>query len=214
MMRKMVWIAAIAIVGFTLSGGVSAEEKAPAAGKKINPDLAPAFVLKDLAGKERSLKEFAGKFVVLEWCNHGCPFVKKHYQKGHMQKLQEKYTKKGVIWLTICSSAEAKQGWMTTDGWKAKNEKIRAKPTAVLIDVDGKIGKAYGAKTTPQICIINKKGVRVYDGAIDDNRSRNTEDIKTSKNYVSLVLDALMAGKPSPIRRTRPYGCSVKYASP
>ena len=208
-MRKTVWLAAIALISITLSG--VAEEKAPPEKKK---EMAPAFALKDLDGKEHKLEDFKGKFVVLEWCNHGCPFVKKHYKEGHMQKLQEQYTKKGVIWLTICSSAVSKQGWMTNEDWKKKNEAIGAKPTAVLIDVDGKVGKLYGAKTTPQICIIDKDGVRVYDGAIDDKRSTKTEDIKTSKNYVTTVLDAVMAGKPSPIRRTKPYGCSVKYAGP
>jgi hypothetical protein len=131
-----------------------------------------------------------------------------------MQGLQKKYAEKGVIWLSICSSAEGKQGFMKPEEWKEKNKKIEAAPTAVLLDPSGEVGKLYGAKTTPQFCIVNAKGVRVYDGAIDDKRSANQEDIKTAKNYVAEVLDALLAGKESPIRRTESYGCSVKYAQP
>jgi hypothetical protein len=111
-----------------------------------------------------------------------------------------------VIWLTICSSAEGKQGWMKPEDWKAFNEKAKCVPTAVLIDASGEVGKLYGAKTTPQFCIIDAKGIRVYDGAIDDKKSVKSEDIKNARCYVAEVLDALLAGKESPIRRTEPYG--------
>ena len=180
--------------------------------EKANPDKAPAFTLKDIANREHALKDYKGKFIVLEWTNHGCPFVKKHYVQGHMQKLQEKYTKQGVVWLQICSSAEGKQGYMTSENWKAFNKKLGVKATATLLDPKGTVGKLYDARNTPQICIIDKEGKRIYDGAIDDKRSKNPEDIATSKNYVTVVLDAVLAGGVAPIRRTKPYGCSVKYA--
>lgn len=190
----------VGFVSLGLCGAGRSEEEAP------NPDKAPEFKLKDLDGKERTLKEFEGKIVVLEWVNHGCPYVKKHYEPGNMQGLQKKYTAKDVIWLSICSSAEGKQGWMKPEEWKAFNKKAECVPTAVLLDPMGVVGKLYGAKTTPNFCIINAKGIRVYDGAIDDKRSAKSEDIKDAKCYVAEVLDALLAGKESPIRRTDSYG--------
>ena len=193
-MRNRLLVPLVAL-GLALSG--RAEE---------NPDRAPDFKLKDLDGKERTLKEFEGKIVVLEWVNHGCPYVKKHYEQGHMQALQRKYAEKGVIWLSICSSAEGKQGWMKPEEWKAFNEKAKCAPTAVLIDATGVVGKLYGAKTTPNFCILDAKGIRAYDGAIDDKRSPKPEDIKDAKCYVAEVLDALLAGKESPIRRSDSYG--------
>jgi len=191
----LVTFVALGLCGFGRAG----EEEA-------NPDKAPEFKLKDLDGKERTLKEFEGKIVVLEWLNHGCPYVKKHYESKNIQGLQKKYTEKGVIWLSICSSAEGKQGWMKPEEWKAFNEKAGCIPTAVLIDASGAVGKLYGAKTTPNFCIINAKGIRVYDGAIDDKRTPKQEDIKDAKCYVAEVLDAVLAGKESPIRRTDSYG--------
>ena len=116
--------------------------------------------------------------------------------------------------ITICSSAEGRQGFMTPEQWKKTNKRLEAQPTAVLLDSQGKVGRLYGARTTPQICIIDPKGIRAYDGAIDDRRSANPAHVKTSVNYVAKVLDAALAGKPSPMRRTKPYGCSVKYAYP
>ncbi len=169
-------------------------------------DKAPEFKLKDLDGKERTLKEFEGKIVALEWVNHGCPYVKKQYDSGNMQGLQKKYTGKGVIWLSICSSAEGKQGWMKPEEWKEKQRALESAPTAVLLDTTGEVGKLYGMKKTPTFCIVDAKGVRVYEGAIDDKPTPKKEDVKDAKNYVAQVLDALLEGKPSPIRRTEPYG--------
>lgn len=185
-----------------LCGFGRAEEEA----KPAEADKAPEFKLKDLDGKERTLKEFEGKIVVLEWVNHGCPYVKKHYESGNMQGLQKKYTGKDVIWLSVCSSAEGKQGWMKPDEWKEKQRKLECAPTAVLLDATGEVGKLYGVKRTPTICVVNAKGVRVYDGAIDDKPSPNQEDLKDAKNHVAQVLDALLAGKESPVRRTDAYG--------
>jgi hypothetical protein len=194
--------ALVALVALALSpaGRAGEEPEQPEAEK------APAFKLKDIEGKERSLKEFEGKIVVLEWTNHKCPYVVKHYGSGNMQALQKKYTAKGVIWLTICSSAEGKQGWMKPEDWKAKNEELGAAPTATVLDPSGEVGRAYEAKTTPNFCIVNAKGERAYDGAIDDKPTPKQEDIKTSRSYVSEVLDALLEGKESPIRRTKSYG--------
>ena len=177
---------------------------------KLN-EQAPNFKLMDSNGKEHSLSDFKGKLVVLEWINYECPFVKKHYDSKNMQALQEKYTKQGLIWLTICSSAESKQGNFTNDEINRRSKKHGAKFTAYLVDSDGKVGKMYGAKTTPHMYIINKAGKLVYAGGIDDKASTDLEDIKGAKNYVSLALDELLAGKNVSVQSSKPYGCSVKY---
>jgi peroxiredoxin len=172
---------------------------------------APAFTLTDTNGNEHSLSDFKGKVVVLEWFNHGCPFVKKHYKEGHMQALQESYTDKGVVWLAVCSSAEGKQGHETAEGHNKTAESKNTNATAILMDTDGTVGRAYDAKTTPHMYVIDAEGQLVYQGAIDDKRSTNTADIADSKNYVKAALDAVLAGEEVETASSTPYGCSVKY---
>ena len=151
--------------------------------------------------------------MVLEWVNHGCPFVIKHYDCGNMQAVQKKYTDKGVVWLSICSSAPGKQGHMSNEEWVKENKAKKGAATAVLIDEDGAVGHMYKARTTPHMFIIDPKGNITYEGAIDDNpRGRKPAQVKAAKNYVAMVLDAVMAGKPAPVTKTKAYGCSVKYA--
>lgn len=176
-----------------------------------NGKPAPDFSLPDLDGKARTLAEFKGKHVVLEWVNHGCPFVKKHYDSDNMQALQKEFTGKGVVWLSICSSAEGKQGHMSAADWKKATADKGAAPTAVLIDADGKVGKLYGAKTTPHMYIVDPKGVLVYQGAIDDKDSYDKTDVQGSRNHVREALNESLAGKPVSKSSTTPYGCSVKY---
>ncbi|MFQ3671117.1 MAG: thioredoxin family protein [Verrucomicrobiia bacterium] len=173
---------------------------------------APDFTLVDSNGQSHSLSDFKGKVVVLEWLNHGCPFVVKHYESKNMQNLQKEYTEKGVVWLSIVSSAEGKQGFMTPEETnKAKAEKGAA-PTAVLLDTDGKVGRLYGAKVTPEMFIINAEGILVYHGAIDSIRSTKVEDVAKAENYVKAALDEILAGKPVTTAQTQAYGCTVKYA--
>ena len=174
-------------------------------------EAAPDFTLTDTNGKEHTLSGFSGNYVVLEWINHDCPFVKKHYGTGNMQKLQKAYTARDVIWLSICSSAPGKQGHHPADKWNAMTEEKDASPTAVLLDPDGKAGRMYGAKTTPHMYIIDPQGVLIYMGAIDDKASFNPKDVETAQNYVQATLDAAMAGKDIAAKETQPYGCSVKY---
>ena len=172
---------------------------------------APNFTLTDVNGKTHSLSDFKGKFVVLEWVNFDCPFVKKHYGAKNMQTLQAAYTKKEVVWLSICSSNKGKQGYF--EG-KELTDRITAEghsASAYLLDTDGKVGKLYGAKTTPNMYVINPEGVLIYAGAIDNTPSPNPDDIKTSTNYVAAALDAAMAGKPVAVKTSAPYGCGVKY---
>lgn len=172
---------------------------------------APAFTAVDADGKQRSLAEFAGKLVVLEWTNKDCPFVKKHYNSGNMQALQKDITGKGGVWLTVLSSAPGKQGHLEGPEAKAQMAGIGGAQTAYLLDPSGTIGKAYGAKTTPHMYVIDAKGTLVYAGAIDDNPSANPEDVKTAKNHVRAAVDELFAGKGVTLASSQPYGCSVKY---
>jgi hypothetical protein len=160
-----------------------------------------------------SLSDFKGKVVVLEWVNHGCPFVVKHYGSGNMQKLQADATAKGVAWLSICSSAPGKQGHMSAaDANKSCAEKQSA-ATAYLLDESGEVGKKYGAKRTPEMYVVNPEGILVYHGAIDDKPSTDPGDIAGSKNFVAAALEETLAGKPVSTPQTEAYGCSVKYGN-
>ncbi len=174
---------------------------------------APDFTGTDTHGKTQKLSDYKGKTVVLEWSNPGCPFVHKHYDSGNMQKLQTEYTGKGIVWLTIVSSGDGEQGFMSPEDSNAYMEKEKSTPSARILDPSGEIGHLYGAKTTPNMFIINPEGTLVYEGAIDDNDSANPDDAATAHNYVAAALDALIAGKPVETAQTKPYGCSVKYKS-
>ena len=174
---------------------------------------APDFSLPDASGKTHSLSEYKGKYVVLEWFNPECPFVKKHYGSGNMQKLQGEYTGKGVVWLTIDSNAPGTEGNLTPDEAQKVANSWKTHETALLLDPDGKVGRAYGAKNTPNMVIINPDGKIVYHGAIDSKATPNPADIPSSTNYVKAALDQSLAGKSVSTPQTKPYGCSVKYKS-
>lgn len=179
---------------------------------EISPgDKAPEFSLKSAAGKDVSLSALKGKVVVLEWLNHGCPFVRKHYDSGNMQKLQELYTQKGVVWISIISSAKGKQGFSTPDKALQDKAKYRSKATHILLDKDGKVGKAYAAKVTPHMFVLNKKGEAIYVGGIDSIASTSKGDIANARPYVKDALDSFLSGKEVKVKESRPYGCSVKY---
>ena len=174
---------------------------------------APDFTLPGLNTKVRdiSLKDFRGKIVVLEWLNHGCPFVRKHYDSGNMQALQKKYVERNVIWLSIISSAPGNQGYVDTHG--ALKDKLNNKSAAtdILLDTKGMVGRLYGAKTTPHMFIINKDGNIAYQGAIDDKADILQGSIPEAKNYVSSALEDLMNNKKVTTPSTKSYGCSIKY---
>ena len=172
---------------------------------------APAFTLTDTKGTTHSLADFAGKTVVLEWFNHECPFVKKHYGAGNMQRQQAAATGKGVVWLTINSSAPGKQGHVNAEQANAILGEWKASPTAFLLDHDGTVGQAYGAKTTPHMYVIDGEGVLRYNGAIDSNPSADPADIPGSTQYVDAALGDLAANRAVARGTTQPYGCSVKY---
>ena len=174
---------------------------------------APAsqFTLQDIHGKTHSLSDYKGKIVVLEWFNPGCPFVKKHYLSNNMQTLQEKYTKLGVVWFTVNSSAFGRQGYLAPEEALKKFSDYNIKATGALVDTNGAVGKAYGASTTPHLFIVDTKGELAYQGAIDSDDSAKQEAIPGATNYVAQALDELLAGKPVSEPETQPYGCSVKY---
>jgi len=171
---------------------------------------APAFSLTDLAGKPVSLADYKGRTVVLEWHNFGCPFVQKHYRSGNMQALQKKYGG-DVVWLAVNSTNKGHSDYMEPGAITAELRQFGATPARYLVDEPGAVGHAYGAKTTPHMYIIDPAGKVVYNGAIDDKRSTDPEDVKTSRNYVSAALDELKAGKPVSVATTAPYGCTIKY---
>ena len=175
-------------------------------------DAAPAFTVKNVKGEEVSLAKQKGKVVVLEWVNYECPFVKKHYGSGNIPKLQEKYTGKDVVWITVNSAAEGQQGYLAADELAARSEKEGNKASEIVLDTDGTVGKAYGAKTTPQLVVIDKEGKVAYNGAIDSKATTEAADIASAESYISMALDSVLAGKTVDKAKTQPYGCGVKYA--
>jgi peroxiredoxin len=174
---------------------------------------APDFTLKDTNGKPQTLSSYKGKYVVLEWYQPDCPFVRKHYGSGNMQKLQKEYTAKGVVWLSIDSSAPGQEGNYDAAKLNAFAARDGAARTALMIDSDGKVGRLYGAKTTPDMYVIDPSGKLIYQGAIDNKRSTDLADVNRATNYVKAALDSALAGKNVATTATAPYGCSVKYAS-
>lgn len=172
---------------------------------------APDFKGTDSNGVAHSLAQYRGKYVVLEWANKGCPYDQKHYLSGNMEALQRQWTSKGVVWLSVVSSAPGEQGNVTAAEENQYLKQVKASPTAALLDPSGTIGRMYEAKTTPHIFVIDPQGKLIYQGAIDDKPTTDLADVKGARNYLNEALDAAMAGKPVPTASTRPYGCSVKY---
>ena len=172
---------------------------------------APEFTGVDSNGQAHRLSDFRGKTVVLEWTNHDCPFVVKHYSTGNMQALQREATADGIVWLSIISSAPGKQGHVSADKANELTRSRNASPTAVILDPSGDIGRLYGAKTTPHMYIIDREGTLVYAGGIDDRPTSRKSDVEGANNYVRTALAQLAAGESISEPATRPYGCSVKY---
>ena len=198
-------VACLGIVAGCGTDAVSKDQEARVGSK------APDFTLTDAHGQKHTLSDLKGKYVVLEWINFECPFVKKHYSVGNMQTLQDEYGEKGVVWLSICSSAPGKQGYYEGEDLLSRLKQQKSEAAAYLIDADGTVGKMYGAKATPNMFVIDPDGILRYAGAIDDHPTPKPEDIPNSTNYVKAALDAVMAGKEVSVKTSAPYGCSVKY---
>ena len=178
----------------------------------VNPGQpAPDFTLTDVSGKAVKLADQKGKYVVLEWVNPDCPYVQKHYNSANMPNLQKEYGGRQVVWLTINSTREGHSEFKSPQQMSGWMKEKGGTPAATLLDRDSKVGKMYGAVTTPHMYVIDPKGTLVYAGAIDDKRSTNLADVKTAKNYVRVALEESMAGKPVSNASTSPYGCTVKY---
>ena len=198
---------------FVLAAALTFALAAPALAAPAIGQPAPAFTIKDGAGKTRSLAEFKGQTVVLEWTNAGCPYVQKHYESGNMQGLQKAATQDGVVWLTLISSAPGKQGYVSSDEAKTWRTATGAGATALLLDPAGRVGRTYQAKVTPHMYVVNAAGTLVYMGGIDDKPSADPASLKGAKNYVAAALADLSAGRPVANTVSRPYGCTIKYGS-
>lgn len=183
----------------------------PALAAAVVGQPAPSFTATDSNGRKVSLSDYRGKTVVLEWTNAECPFVQKHYNSDNMQKLQSEAKAKAVVWLTVNSGAAGKQGYVTGTQANTHLREVGASPTAYLIDSDGAVGRAYGARTTPHMFVIDGKGMLAYAGGIDDIASADPGDLPNAKNYVREALADIAAGKAVTTATSRPYGCSVKY---
>ena len=202
-------LVAASALSFVLIGGIPVAS--PALAELPVGKAAPDFRLPDANGRVVSLADFRGKTVVLEWNNPECPTVKKHYESGNMQKTQAVAAADGVVWLTINSSAEGNQGYMTPAEAKAFAASQESRRTAYLLDPKGEVGRTYGAKTTPHMYVVNASGTLVYNGGIDDRPTQDKADIAGARNHILAALSELKAGKPVSVATSRPYGCSVKY---
>jgi peroxiredoxin len=205
--RAFLTVTGLAVV---TKGGLVLPSPAWAAPKVGAP--APAFTTTATSGKAVSLAEQRGKIVVLEWTNHDCPYVRKHYDTSNMQALQKEATGQGIVWLTIISSAPDTQGHVSAAQADELTVTRKAGPTAVLLDPTGVVGKAYGATNTPHMYVIDKAGTLMYAGAIDDRPTTRRSDVPGARNYVREALQAVAAGQPVKTPATRAYGCTVKYA--
>ena len=172
---------------------------------------APDFTFTDIEGTTAKLSDFRGKYVVIEWFNHGCPFTEKHYKSDKMQDLQRKYTEEGVVWIAVNSTNEGHANYQDAAMTRKEAEAYGTSATYIVLDHSGKIGKLYGAKTTPDIFIVDPQGKLIYTGAADSINSTDTDDIPKAENYLDLALTEAMAGKPVATPETKPYGCGVKY---
>jgi peroxiredoxin len=197
--------------GLALAGGALAIPRVAVASAKVSAP-APSFTLASSAGGSVALGDQRGKLVILEWTNHDCPYVRKHYDTGNMQALQKEATEQGIAWLTIISSAPGTQGHVSASEANELTSSRRAVPTAVLFDPTGTIGKTYGATNTPHMYVIDKTGVLVYMGAIDDQPSTRKSSVQGANNYVRAALQAVAGGQPVKTPFTRAYGCTIKYA--
>lgn len=209
--NRLFLLLAVAIASHTATACSSESEAAPIPESPPVNQPAPAFTVSDTKGKTHSLDSYRGKWVVLEWFNHDCPYTKKHYKTDNMQALQREYTAKGVVWISVVSSAPGKDGYLSAaNADKAMIDK-KASPSFVVRDTAGVLGRMYGARNTPQLFAIDPEGVLRYAGAIDDRPTSKVKDVKGAKNYLKAALDAGLSGQPIAVATTQPYGCDVKY---
>ena len=205
-------LALAVVASTTLTAIVGNSEAAPVLENPTVGQPAPLFTVRDTKGTTHSLDAYRGKWVVLEWFNHECPYTRKHYYTRNMQTLQREYTEKGIVWVSVVSSAPRTQGYLASDADADRTvmEK-KASPSFVVRDTAGTLGRLYGARTTPHLYVIDPQGVLRYAGAIDDKPSPSPSTVSSAHNYLKAALDAGLAGKPIAVGTTQPYGCDVKY---
>jgi peroxiredoxin len=212
-MTRRTFVAGTTLAGLaTVAGRGILASPAWAAGMAKVGETAPAFTTAATSGRSVSLADQRGKIVILEWTNHDCPYVRKHYDSGNMQTLQKEITAQGVVWLTLISSSPGTQGYVSPKEADELTASRKANPTSVLLDPSGAVGKAYGATNTPHMYIVDKAGLLVYAGAIDDRPTTRRADVQGAHNYVRAALDDMAAGRAVQTPVTRAYGCTVKYA--
>ncbi len=206
-MKKIITLIFALSVSLVLINAAESDDRSGA----VVGERAPDFSVVDAHGQVHSLSDYEGQYVILEWLNHGCPFVRKHYDGENMQELQKRYTEKGVVWLSVVSSAPGTQGYMEPDETIQTAEEKGAAPTAILLDSDGTMGRAYDARVTPQMYIINADGILEFNGAIDDKPTARLSDLEGAHNYVVAAITSLLNGEEVEVRTNTPYGCTVKY---
>jgi peroxiredoxin len=212
-MTRRTFVAGTTLAGLaTVTGRGILASPAWAAGVAKVGETAPVFNAAATSGRSVSLADQRGKIVILEWTNHDCPYVRKHYESGNMQTLQKEITAEGVVWLTLISSSPGTQGYVSPKEADELTASRKANPTAVLLDPSGAVGKAYGATNTPHMYIVDKAGLLVYAGAIDDRPTTRRADVQGAHNYVRAALEDMAAGRAVQTPVTRAYGCTVKYA--
>ena len=209
--RTFLSLAVAVVASYTATACTESSEAAPIPESPPVNQPAPAFTVSDTKGKSHSLESYRGKWVVLEWFNHDCPYTKKHYKSDNMQGLQREYTAKGVVWISVISSAPGKQGYGSASDIDQQTAEKKASPSFVVRDTAGVLGRMYGARNTPHLFAIDPDGVLRYAGAIDDKPTSKAKDVQGAKNYLKAALDAGLSGQPIAVATTQPYGCDVKY---
>jgi peroxiredoxin len=207
-------LALAVVASYTATACTESDASQSAAAPLVSPPVnqpAPAFTVSDTKGNTHSLDGYRGKWVVLEWFNHDCPYTKKHYSSDNMQALQREYTAKGVVWMSVVSSAPGKEGYGSAADIDREMMEKQAAPSFVVRDTAGVLGRMYGARNTPQLFAIDPQGVLRYAGAIDDKPTSRVKDVKGAQNYLKAALDAGLAGQPIAVATSQPYGCDVKY---
>jgi peroxiredoxin len=199
------------LIAFAATAAASVAARTPAEAAVQTGRAAPDFSVTDTKGIRHALAAYRGRTVILEWTNHECPYTAKHYATGNMQALQAAATSSGAVWLTVVSSRPRSQGYVEAAEADALTVSRNARPTGVVLDPRGELGRLYGASTTPHMFVVDASGVLVYMGAIDDRPSAGHASVKGARNYVREALEAMAAGRPVTIASTRPYGCTVKY---
>ncbi|NBC67212.1 MAG: redoxin domain-containing protein [Bacteroidetes bacterium] len=211
-MKKPIFLFSL-IFAATLVVNLTTESEDRTAADATVGEQAPSFEVMGADGTMYSLSDFEGQYVILEWLNHGCPYIQKHYNGNKMQQLQEKYTDQGVVWLSVISSAPGTQGYMEAEEALQSIEEHGASPTTILLDPEGEMGRAYDARVTPHMFIIDPSGTVRYNGAIDDKPTSAASSLETAHNYIDAAMNSLMNGEEVETKTTTPYGCSVKYGA-